>query len=258
MIGLTFSRNQSVTGILVFVLTLVLFFNPPTAYADLADAIENAFQAIIQESVGTEFTEDSVTFEFEGVEVTYTVIGFAFCEPSDPYAPPILDPIPPLNVYECVNVTAVGADVAGDESSATLLMEFDRIYLDLESSRDENYGCFEFPPFGTVDADGYMLAHASVGVSIQLEFVDGCFRASIVPGSTSFTLVPDEIGSEDACLTFYMDDIIVDVFYPLVQDYLDTAFEATLVLLMDDINDLVCAATPSDYSTWGNVKSLYR
>ena len=167
MIGPNNSRTPLVTAILAFVLTLVLFFNPPTAYADLADEIEAAFQTIIQETVGTEFTEDSVSFEFQGVEVTYTVIGFALCEPSDPYAPPILDPIPPLNVYECENVTVVGADVAGDESSATVLIEFDRIFLDLESSRDENIGCAELPPYGTVDADGYMLANASVGISIQ-------------------------------------------------------------------------------------------
>jgi hypothetical protein len=257
MIGPNMPRRYLVTGILGFVLTLVLFCNPPTAYADLADEIEAAFQTAIQGMVGTEFTNDSVTFDFEGVEVTFTVIGFALCEPSDPYAPPILNPIPPLNVYECQNVTTVGADVASDETSASVLIEFSHIFLDLESSRDKTLFCLEFPP-GTVAEDGYMLGHASVEVGIQLEFVDGCFRSSLVPGSSSLTLVPDEIGSKDACLTLYMDDIVVDVFYPLVQDYLDTVFEATLVLLMDDINNLLCDATPNDYNSWGSVKSIFR
>ena len=127
------SLSHTVTGILLLVLTLVLFFNPPTAYADLADEIEAAFQTAIQGMVGTEFTNDSVTFDFEGVEVTFTVIGFALCEPSDPYAPPILNPIPPLNVYECENVTTVGADVANDESSASVLIEFNPIFLMVSS-----------------------------------------------------------------------------------------------------------------------------
>jgi hypothetical protein len=103
-----------------------------------------------------------------------------------------------------------------------------------------------------------MLAHASITVGLLLEFVEGCFRASLVPDSASLTLVPDEIGSQDACLTFYMDDIVVDVFYPLVQQYLDTMFETTLEILMNDISDLLCDATPNDCNSWGSLKSIFR
>jgi len=256
------SLSHSVTGILLFVLTLVLFCNPSTAYATLQDEIEIAIQTAIQGMVGTEFGIDSVTFDFYGVTMTMTVIVFALCEPSDPYAPPDPTPVPPLTVYGCENLTTVGADVANDETSAAILIEFSKIFLDLESSRDETVLCVlwgdDFPYSGTVAEDGYMLGHASVAVGLGLEFVDGCFRASLVPGSTEFTLTPDEMGSKDACLEANMDDVLMPILYPLVEEYMDTVFEATLLILMDEVSDLLCDATPNDYSSWGSVKSIFR
>jgi hypothetical protein len=256
------SLSHTVTGILILVLTLVLFCNPTTAFATLQDEIEIAIQTAIQGMVGTEFGIDSVTFDFYGVTMTMTVMGFALCEPSDPYAPPDPTPVPPLTVYRCENLTTVGADVANDETSADILIEFSKIFLDLQSSRDETALCLlwgdTFPFTGTVAADGYMLGHASVEVGLGLEFVDGCFRASLIPGSTAFTLTPDEMDSRDECLDANMDDILMPTLYPLVEEYLDTVFEATLVILMDEVSDLLCDATPDDYSSWGSVKSIYR
>jgi hypothetical protein len=262
MIGPYNPRPKLVTGILVFVLTLVLFFNPPTAYADLADEIEIAIQTAIQGMVGTEFGIDSVTFEMLGVELTMTVIGFSLCEPADPYAPPVSTPVPPLTVYGCENLTTVVADVNNDETNADILIEFSKIFLDLESSRDENLACAPwgdpFPYNGTVVEDGYMLGHASVAVSLELVFEDGCFRVNMVPGSSEFSLTPDVMESRDNCLDSNMDSVLMPILYPLVQDHLDAVFDATLVLLMDEVSDLICSATPNDYSSWGNVKSLYR
>ncbi len=256
------SPSHTVTGILLLVLTLVLFGNPSTAYATLQDEIEIAIQTAIQGMVGTEFGIDSVTFDFFGVTMTMTVIGFALCEPSDPYAPPDPTPVPPLTVYRCENLTTVGADVATDESSADILIEFSKIFLDLESSRDETILCLPwgdtFPYNGTVIDDGYMLGHATVAVGLDLVFDDGCFRASLVPGSTAFTLTPDEMDSQDACLDANMDDVLMPILYPLVEEYLDTVFEATLVVLMDDVSDLLCDATPNDYNSWGRLKSIFR
>lgn len=256
------SRIHAVTGILTLVLTLVLFCNPTAAYATLQEEIEIAIQTALEGMVGSEFGIDSVTFDFLGVSMTVTVLGFSLCEPPDPYAAPDPTPVPPLTIYGCENLTTVDADVAGNEESADITIEISTIFLDLESSRDETVLCGlhgdTFPYTGTVTEDGYMLGHASVTVGLGLEFVDGCFRASLVPGSSSFVLAPDEMRSQDACLDANMEDILIPILYPIVEEYLDTVFETALSVLMDEVSDMLCDATPNDYSSWGSVKSIFR
>jgi len=167
-----------------------------------------------------------------------------------------------VTVYGCENLTTVGAVVANDESSAEVSVEISRIFLDLETSRDETIACLlwgdTFPYTGTVTEDGYMLAHASVSVGLALEFVDGCYRAGLVPGSTAFTLVPDVIASLDECLDSNMVDVVQPILYPLVEDHLDAVFEAALLDVMGEISDLICAATPDVSRSWGDVKGSFR
>jgi hypothetical protein len=255
-------RNHKLTVVLVFLVSLVLSFLPSNASATLAEEIEAAFQAALQDMVGTEFGLNYVTFDFLGVEMTVTVLGFAFCEPTDPYAPPTPTPVPPLTAYGCENLSTVGVDVANDETSADILIEISKIFLDLETSRDETIACIlsgdSWPYNGTVIEDGYMLGHASIAVAVDLAFVDGCARATLVPDSSEFTLTPDTVESKDACLDDNMNDILMPILYPLIEDHLDTAFETALGLMMGRINDQLCDATPTENSVWGNVKSIYR
>jgi hypothetical protein len=255
-------RNHKLTVVLVFLVSLVLSFLPSNASATLAEEIEAAFQAALQDMVGTEFGLNYVTFDFLGVEMTVTVLGFAFCEPTDPYAPPTPTPVPPLTAYGCENLSTVGVDVANDETSADILIEISKIFLDLETSRDQTIACILsgdiWPYEGTVIEDGYMLGHASIAVAVDLAFVDGCFRATLVPDSSEFTLTPDTVESKDACLDDNMNDILMPILYPLIEDHLDTAFETALGLMMGRINDQLCDATPTENSVWGNVKSIFR
>jgi len=262
MIRREYFRNQKLTVVLVFLVSLVLSFLPSSASATLAEEIEAAFQTALMGMAGTELDMDSVTITFLDVEITVTAIGFAFCEPSDPYAPPNPTPVPPLGTYSCENLATVGADVSNDETSANLQIDVSKIFLDLETIRDRTAACVlagdTFPFIGTLAADGYMLGHASVAIGVDLAFVDGCYRATLIPGSAHFTITPDVVGSKDQCMDANMNSVVIPFLFPLIEDQMDTAFEVSLGLMMGEINNQLCDATPTVNSVWGNVKSIYR
>lgn len=256
------SLNSGITISLILLFSLILSFLPAEVSATLADDIEAAFQDALMGMAGTELVMNSVTISFLGVEITVTPLGFALCEPADPYAAPIPTILPGISDYNCQNLTTIGADVAADETTASILIEVSKIFLDVETSRSETVACIldgdTFPYNGTVSEDGYMIGHASITVGLGLAFVDGCFRATLVPGSAAFNLTPDVMGSKDQCMNANMNSVVLPLLYPLIEDQLDIAFEAALALMMSDINDMLCFATPVDSRSWGSLKTAYR
>jgi hypothetical protein len=252
---------RALAAAFVCVVVALLAVLPTSASADLADEIVTAIQDAVQGMIGTEFGVDYVTFDLWGVELKATVLGFAFCAPSDPWADPVATPVPPNNVYGCENVSTVGTDVNVGQTSADVTIGISNIFLDLETERDEALFCLPWgdtvPLTSVVTEDGYMLGHAIIGATLLLTRVGGCVRASLAPGSVDFILTPDVVESQDNCIDSNMNSAVLPVLYPLVQDHLDAVFEVALMALMDQISDMICQATPTVPSTWGAMKGLY-
>ena len=252
---------------------LLLIVPAGVARADLAQDIENAVAEILNDLAGDELAAPEFSLTLDNLPLTYTVIGFAFCEPDDPWAPPLAVPVPNLSIYECANIATAGAVVTPDETSAAVTITIAPLYLDLETTRERGLLCAAlgdgppnlFPPFyeGYAVHDGYALGSVTISAAFALEVVEGCFRCALVPDSASLVFAPETVASEDACLEFYWNteiqgQTLADVVLPQVQSELDAAFATVLSEAMTRISDTLCQFTPDDDVSWGAVKSAYR
>ncbi len=252
---------------LIILVAIAMLCLPATAIADLEDDIAAAFDEFINALLGTEIDGLTVEGDILGFHYGATLIGFAFCSPSDPWADPTPVPVPPYNnVYACDNAAAFDVVVEPGEETADILITIDPLFLDLEIERDD--GLCPFPPYyeNPLDpgpphtSDAYMLVDASIALTLQLEEVEGCIQATIVPGSVEVTLGGHTRELEiqgDGCLAYYVDTL-EPLLWNLLNAQLDAALETLIVGLMGDISEQLCSLTPVASSTWGSVKSLYR
>ncbi len=264
------TRRSPMATTLVILVAIAFLCVPSTASADLDDDIAAAFDEFINGLFGTEI--DGVVVEGDvynpGVFGTRhweaTVVGFAFCSPSDPWADPAQIPVPPSNVYGCDNAAALDVVVTPGETSADVLISIDPIFVDLEIER-ENGMCF--PLFGDGwgpapphYSDAYVLIDATFAVTLELDDSGECFLASIVPGSVDIGLGEHTRELElqgDDCLATAVE-LLEPVLWELLLPQLETSLEAIIEGLMGDISDLLCDLTPVSSGTWGSVKALFR
>jgi hypothetical protein len=252
---------------------LLLIVPAGVARADLAQDIENAVAEILNDLAGDELAAPEFSLTLDNLPLTYTVIGFAFCEPDDPWAPPLAVPVPNLGIYECSNIATAGAVVTPDETRAAVTITLEPIFLDLESTRERGLLCAAlgdgwgqgFPPTweGYAVHDGYAVGSVTISATFALELVEGCFRCSLVPDSSALVFAPETVASRDDCLEYYWNteiqgQTLADLVLPQVQSELDASFEAVLSDAMTRISDTLCQFTPDDNVSWGAVKSAYR
>ncbi len=259
------SFHRHVVASLVIAAAMALLCLPLVARADLGDDIAAAFDEFIEGLAGTEIDGVVVEGYVGGFHWEVTFIGFALCSPLDPWAEPTPVPVPPYSVYECTNMAVIDVVVAPGETTADLLITIDPLFLDLGIERDDGL-CplgpyWELPPYDPPHmSDGYILTDASFAATLQLTFDGSCVQAGIVPGTVDIALGEHTSELEiqgDGCLAFW-----IETFEPLLWDVLgpelETAFETLIGELMGDISDQICDLTPTERSTWGSVKSLYR
>lgn len=274
------TRSRRLVAAIAFVGVISSFSLPASAPADIDDivaAIEQVFNDAIEGLQGNEFEPQKIQFEytppgFPTVRVDVTVLGFAFCDPPNPWVVPDPTPTFPFNVYGCENVATVTANVSPDVTSSDILIEVSDFFLDIEYERDETPACLEccpgcpWPfddPCTTVPGEGYLLTSGSIAATLTLTRVGTCLHASIVPGSVVVTLVPKDRGfritpslANDTCV-----DGAWDLFSPLFFDMLNqTAGEGLEAILVDQttaINQVLCPLTPVEESTWGHIKALF-
>jgi len=237
---------------------------PATAFADLEDDIIAVFDEYMNGLIGSEI--DSL--EVEGDVVTddiyhwkVTVLGFAFCYPADPWAPPDPAPVPPDGAYECVSAADVDAVVTPGEGGADVFITIDPIFLDLVLERE--WGVCPWWEVGSghpVIRDAYVLMDAAIAATLELDVTGGCVQATLVPGSLHVTLgehTCEFTVNGDGCVDFWIHifgPAICGLAAPLLAD----AFEAIIEDQMAGISESLCDLTPVKSSTWGSVKSLFR
>jgi hypothetical protein len=257
---------------LTLLCTLSVLFAPTTARADLGDDMADLFETALNGLKGTEIEPVTIRFaykppdfdqpplppvEFDSVHVAVTFIGFAFCDPPDPWVEPSDVPIPPLNAYGCTNVATVVADVNPTLTSAEYVVTVSDLFLDLVYTRDETEACLEFGG-GEVTSDAYLVLEVTFRFATTMELVGTCLQASLVPGSLFIEMEEKKHGfKDDDCLTAAWP-----LFGPVFLDFLGQAaglaLEGAVISLMDDFNEALCLITPAEPLTWGSLKQLYQ
>ena len=271
-------RRRCVVAILASVCAISLCFlpaNAPAGIDEVADAIEQVFADAINGMLSTDFEPQTIHFAYkppavDSVHVDVTVIGYAFCDPPDYWANPNPTPTFPFNAYGCENVATVSATVSPDATSSDIVIDIVDFFLDLEYERDETAACLEcdlpfMPPCGTVPGEGYLLTSGTVTATLALERVGTCVQTTIVPGSVKATLVPKDRGLrrtspsviDDTCMESGWD-LFATALFDLLNQSASEGLEAALVDEIASINQALCALTPVEKSTWGEIKSLYR
>ncbi len=81
---------------------------------------------------GNEIPPFSASGDEGGVTYTLTFLGFAFCMPPDPYAPPAATSTPPTTVYGCQNVVGATLTPSGGVITATISVPV--LFLDVSTS----------------------------------------------------------------------------------------------------------------------------
>ena len=273
-------RRHRVVAVLASVCVISSFTLPasaPTGIDEIIAAIEQVFTDAVNGLRGDEIEPQTIQFEytppgFATVHVDITVLGFAFCNPPDPWVTPDPSPTFPFNVYGCENIATVTADVDPEVTSSDIVINVSDLFLDIEYTRDETPACLECcpgcpppltDPCATVSGEGYLLTSGTVAATLTLTRVGTCLNASIVPGSVVVTLVPKDRGfrktpslADDTCVNGAWD-----LFSPLLFDMLNQtageALEAVLTEQMTAINQVLCPLTPVQESTWGHIKALF-
>ncbi len=265
-------RSRHFVAFLTCVWAISLFCLPTGVHADLGDDIADTFEDIINGLIGTEFGPVQFRFaykppdvvqppfppvSFDSVHVDVTILGFAFCNPSNKWATPDPTPTFPFNAYGCENVATVGATATPEATSSEVAVTVSDFFLDLEYVRETTLACLETPG-GTHAADAYLLTEGTVTMSLTLERVGTCLHAGIVPGSVEVILTEKEHGLQtDECLDLVWPLFSV-FFYDMVNATASAALESALTGMIADINAVLCPLTPVAHSTWGGVKDRYR
>jgi hypothetical protein len=216
------------------------------AHADLADEL----QAALNDLRGDEFT-GSFGLTVSGVDISVDVLGFAFCAPPDPTAPPASNPSPPLNVYGCQNAAEV---TVGPADGDTLLVGVSvaEMFADLYVTRDRTILCGEFGA-GTQAADAYLLASVSAQARVRTELLEGCPVYRLVPGSVQLSLGSLDLQSEDSCATLMAS--LVGFLEPFLESEVTSQIESILVTALRQRNHAVCGEVPAPATTWGSLKA---
>jgi hypothetical protein len=254
---------RSLSG-LVCLMICSLCFLPGSASAQLGDDIAAAIQEVIGNLQGTELLNPTYETDFMGQHFVITLVGFALCEPSNPWAEPNLTPEPPFNSYGCENVSDVDVTVAPSETSADVGIAVDHLFVDFTLERDWGI-CIPLTPCdecigsgSPVTSDGYLLGGASLTLTLALEEVGSCTEVAIDPGSVEITLNDPVIALQgDACLASLMSTFGPAVM-PMLEEALSAGLEELLIASTAEINDIICTATPARPSSWGGLKSVFR
>lgn len=273
--------RRRVVAVLASIGVLTLCALPSAAPSDLNDivaAIEQVFEDAVNGLLGNEIEPQTIRFAYkpplvDSVHVDVTILGFAFCNPPDPWVSPDPTPTFPYNVYGCENIATATADIDQDVTTSNILIEVSDFFLDLEYVRDETPACLEccptFPPCipidpcGSVAGEGYLLTSGSIAATLELTRVGTCLNASIVPGSVEVTLTPKEQGfrttpslATDTCVEGAWD-LFSPLFFDMLNQMASEGLEALLTANIDGINSALCSLTPVEASTWGHIKALF-
>jgi hypothetical protein len=241
-----------------------LLLSPAVAFADLEDDIIAVFDEYINGLTGAEISGLEVEGQVVTDDVYYwkvTVLGFAFCYPADPWAPPTPSPDPPYGVYECQSAADVDVVVTPGEDGADVLITIDPVFLDLVLERE--WGLCPWWEAGSgspVIRDAYLLVDATIAATLQLDFTGECVRATLVPGSLQVTLgenTREMTVNGDGCVDFWLD-ILAPSIWHMLGPMLADAFEEVIEDQMAGISDSLCDLTPVESGTWGSMKALFR
>ena len=107
------------------------FSNDATTTTYTPAGVASINEALLLGSRGDEIAPSSSSGVYLGVTYTVTFLGFAFCIPGSPYAPPATTPTPPGNLYGCQNAVVVSLSVSG--AIATLIVDVPKLYIDLST-----------------------------------------------------------------------------------------------------------------------------
>lgn len=224
------------------------------ARADLASQIASALDQAFATIVGTEY-QGTTTITYNGVVIDVTLLGMAFCSPSDPWAPP--DPSPPAGhtAYGCVNDVQELVTISGDGSAADVALTLDALYVDLATSRSRTLFCGEFGT-GTVAGDGYIAGSATVSFTLDLTQGGDCTLGSLRSGSVQAQLGTLTAGFTDGCLASAWPSVEADAAATIEQE-VAAASAALIGGVMPAFNDALCGLTPTESLSWGFVKARY-
>lgn len=186
--------------------------------AEIAQAIELAAESLRGDEVQYETDIDVM-----GFPATVGVEGFAFCMPEDPTAPPMADPVPPANIYGCVNDIAV--EVVSSTGSAAVTMMAPLLFVDCRTHVIS-------------DGTGYVTCTAQIDFEVLIDETDGCPTLTLVPGS--LVLTTDNLEGEftDTLITLYWA-----VVAPLMQDMINdqaAEFEVMAQIILAQASEMLC------------------
>lgn len=210
-----------ITFLVVF-LTLMASASLAATDLELAQAIESAAESL---------RGDEITFETEGsiqgIPVTVTVEGFAFCLPDDPTAPPLPEPIPPAGIYGCVNDVTV--TVISDQGGATLDMGIPLMFIDCSTE-------------ALASGTGYVTCAAQILCEVTIDESGDCPVLTLVPGSLDFTA-----SSLEGEFTDFLINLYWNVFSAIFLEELngqDAVFEPMATVLLAEANEQLCNLVP--------------
>ena len=156
---------------------LALLGLPSITYADLRDDLMTVFDEALSALSGDEL-ELGLEFDFEPpepfdpVHVELSLIGFAFCEPTDPVDGSDHErshPSGSTTVPTCRRVMRTSPRTRTPCPSFTVSVT--DLFLDLETERNEVMYCGELPP-GIVTEPGYSLNTLTLDLTLDLAWVE--------------------------------------------------------------------------------------
>jgi hypothetical protein len=172
---------------------------------------------------GNEIPSSSVSGDSGGVTYTLTFLGFAFCMPPDPYAPPAATSTPPTTVYGCQNVLSATLTPSGDVITATISVPV--LFIDLSTSSSL-----------TGTDDGYVV-YTGVQLTVAAALAttpDGRKQIQGPVTATSFTQTSASFYSQDALVASLGSFMLGLVASQVEQQILlaaATAFQGDLALI---------------------------
>jgi hypothetical protein len=218
------------------------------ARADLADELE----AGLNNLRGDEFP-GTVSSSVSGVNITVDLLGFAFCTPPDPTAPPVTSHVPPLNVYGCQNAAEVTAGaISGD--TLTVAVSVEQLFADLYMTRDRTFLCGEFGS-GTESSSAYLLTSVLGQARIRTELLEGCTVYRLVPGSIQLTMGSLYLESTDTCASLVAS--FIGFLEPFFLSQLRTQIESILGTLLRQRNHDLCGEVAGRATSWGSLKAEF-
>lgn len=223
-------------------LALVLLLAVGAASAQLGpeETVQQALQSLRGDEIQVQIPIDLSIYG----SATLFIDGFAFCLPSDPTAGPVAEPVPPQNIYGCINTATVALTPEGTPSRWNMTLEVPTLFLDCRTERTLGSG------------EGYITGVATLGVVVDLIDQDDCTRVALVPGTT--TVGVSDLDGEFSDVAF---QIAWMVFARQVENAMaDLAgeFEPLLENVLALANDELCPDVPTEAAGFGQIKSWYR